>query len=281
VSGVAEHAPFSIGQIQRLIGLSRGVIQHLIDSGFVSPQRGARNEYRFSFREVVLLRTAHELRLAKVPARKILQALRRVREALPAEGTMSELRLSAVGTEVIVQQGDSRFVAISGQLLLDLDSAERGTVAELAVGGIDPPPAPTAKDWFARGEALEEADPLGAEAAYRAALEAEDDFADAYLNLGALLCEAGRCGEAVALYDEALRHCADEPLLHFNRAVALEDMGDMAAAASGYEAALTLNPHLADAHFNLARLQLELGQQQRALRHFNTYRRLLRLEGAE
>ena len=36
------------------------------------------------------------------------------------------------------------------------------------------------------------------------------DHADAYLNLGALLCEARRCDEAVALYDEALERKPDE-----------------------------------------------------------------------
>ena len=40
----------------------------LIASGFVAPSRGPRNEYRFTFREVVLLRTAVELQAARHPA---------------------------------------------------------------------------------------------------------------------------------------------------------------------------------------------------------------------
>ena len=39
----------------------------------------------------------------------------------------------------------------------------------------------------------------------------------AYVNLGAMLCESKRCDEAVALYDDALRHCGDTPLVHFNQ----------------------------------------------------------------
>ena len=67
-------------------------------------------------------------------------------------------------------------------------------------------------------------------------LALDPDHADAYLNLGALLCEAGRCEEAVALYDEALRRKPGEALLHFNRAVALEDQGRPRRRSRAYNA---------------------------------------------
>ena len=67
-----------------------------------------------------------------------------------------------------------------------------------------PPPADAAA-WFSRGEALEASDRRAAEAAYRRVLAIDPGHADAYLNLGALLCESRRFDEAVALYDEALK----------------------------------------------------------------------------
>jgi hypothetical protein len=75
-----EHDPhtYTIRGIQEMLGLSRGVIAGLIASGFVAPSRGPRNEYRFTFREVVLLRTAVALQAAKIPPRKILASLRRL-----------------------------------------------------------------------------------------------------------------------------------------------------------------------------------------------------------
>jgi tetratricopeptide (TPR) repeat protein len=100
------------------------------------------------------------------------------------------------------------------------------------------------------------------------------DHADAYLNLGAMMCEDGRCGDAVRLYDVALQHCPGEALLHFNRAVALEDLQREREALAGYERCLALAPELADAHYNAARLHEQLGQTQRALRHYSAYRRL-------
>ena len=113
-------------------------------------------------------------------------------------------------------------------------------------------------------------------AAYRRVLAIDPGHADAYLNLGALLCESRRFDEAVALYDEALKRKPHEALLHFNRAIALEDRGDAAAALASYHACLRLSPDLADAHYNAARLHQQLGDARQAVRHFNAYRRLQR-----
>ena len=69
----ADASPYTIRGIQEMLGLSRGVISGLIAAGFVTPTRGARNEYRFTFQDVVLLRTAHRLQAAQIPPRKILR----------------------------------------------------------------------------------------------------------------------------------------------------------------------------------------------------------------
>ena len=92
-----------------------------------------------------------------------------------------------------------------------------------------------------------------------------------------MLCEAGRCEEAVALYHEALRHCPDEALLHFN--LARRARGPASAtqeALARYEACLRLAPTFADAHYNAARLHEQLGHASQAIRHYSEYRRLER-----
>ena len=66
--------------------------------------------------------------------------------------------------------------------------------------------------------------------AYSGALEAAPDFTNAYLNLAALLCESGECDEAVRLFTKAIAQRPDEPLLYYNRAVALEDLHRFAEA---------------------------------------------------
>jgi tetratricopeptide (TPR) repeat protein len=277
-----SESPYTIRSIQEMLGLSRGVISSLIAAGFVAPTRGPRNEYRFTFQDVVLLRTAAELQAARIAPRRILQALRRLKEKLPAELPLAGLRISAVGNDVTVKEGGAQWQADSGQLVMDFQFAPvKGSVTFLQR---TPPPAPAqpaaAADAvdaaFSLGEALESTDRRAAEVAYRKVLGLDPDHADAYLNLGALLCEWKRCKEAVALYDEALRRHPEEALLHFNRAVALEDQGRLVDALESYNTSLRLAPELADAHYNAARLHEQLGDAKKALRHLNAYRRLER-----
>jgi tetratricopeptide (TPR) repeat protein len=271
-------APYTLRSIREMLGLSRAVLAGFIDAGFVQPTRGARNEYRFTFQDVVLLRTAQGLNAARIPPRKILRSLKRLKAALPAELPLTGLRITAVGNDIAVRNGSTQWEAESGQLLMDFEVAPvRGAVAFLQH---KPSPGATPRDadeWFVHAEELEEAKAHEeAEAAYRRALELAPAHADAWLNLGALLCEAHRCAEAVALYDQALAHCPDEPLLHFNRAIALEDQGRTREAIASYEACLRLSPDLADAHYNAARLHDQVGNAQKAVRHFSAYRRLQR-----
>ena len=278
MTSATDPSPYTIRAIQDMLGLSRGVITGLIASGFVAPSRGPRNEYRFTFREVVLLRTAVELQAAHIPPRKILASLRKLRATLPAELPLSGLRISAVGNDVTVRDGRSQWQAESGQLVMDFELApSAGSVAFLqrTPARAAPPPADAAA-WFSRGEALEASDRRAAEAAYRRVLAIDAGHVDAYLNLGAMLCDEERFDEAVTLYDAALAAKPDEALLHFNRAIALEDRGDAAAALAAYHACLRLAPELADAHYNAARLHQQLGDARQAVRHFNAYRRLQR-----
>ena len=84
-----------------MLGLSRSAIVRLIEMGFVKPKRGPRQAYLFSFQDVVLLRTAYELRTASIPMAKILRSLRRLKD-LPAEAPLSGLRITAVGNDIAV-----------------------------------------------------------------------------------------------------------------------------------------------------------------------------------
>lgn len=290
----AAVAPYTLRQIEEMLGLGRGAVAGLVAAGYVQPTRGPRNEHRFTFRDVVLLRTAHELRAARIPPRRLLQSLRRLRARLPAELPLSGLRIRAVGSEVVVREGAAQWEAQSGQLLLDLEVAQAasGAVAFLsgakafAVAGtavVAGPAAAAADDsataWFDRGQALEGSDPGAAQQAYRRAIEIDPAHEPAYVNLGALLCETGHCSEALALYEAALTHCPASAQVHFNRAIALEDGGDAESAVASYERCLEFDPLCADAHYNAARLHERLGHAQRAVRHYSAYRRLAGVPG--
>lgn len=272
----AAPTPYTLKRLRDLLGLSRAVVSGLISAGVIAPTRGPGNERHFSFQDLMLLRTAHGLQQAGIKPRKILQALASLKDQLPVEVPLTGLRISAVGGRVAVRDRRGHLEAETGQWLMAFDVKPVGaSVAIIPTAMVaTSPPSPTS-DWFGQGEAFEaDRDAAQAERAYRQALA--DDPADvrSYLNLGALLCDAGRCGEAVALYERALEVAGPHPLLHFNHGVALEGDADPSSALVSYQAALTLDAGVADAHYNVAVLLQRQGDPQGALRHLSAYRRL-------
>ncbi|WMY11258.1 tetratricopeptide repeat protein [Paraburkholderia phenoliruptrix] len=270
---------YSLRSLQSLLGVSRRVLSGLIDAGFVHPSRGRRNELRFSFQDVVLLRTAFQLQSAKVSARKILRALAKLKSELPDELPLSGIRITSVGETVAVKSGQAQWDADSGQHLLDFEVAPiRGDVAFLdSVPRNQENREEQAEEWFALAEQLTETDAVGAEQAYRKVLElSSSPHYDAYTNLGVLLCEAKtRCDEALSIFEDALEHFPEDALLHFNRAVVLEELKRYDAAEAAYQRSIELDPTHADAHFNLARLSEIRGDKQGLVRHLSAYRRLV------
>ncbi len=268
-----DASTYTLRRVQAMLGLSRGVVAGLIAEGFVAPTRGARNEWRFTFQDLMLLRTAHGLRAANIPPRRILRALARLKATLPKELPLTGLRISAIGSDVAVRDRDSgQWQADSGQLLMDFNVAPvAGSVAIIARDEND-----DANAWFERGRALEATDAAAAEAAYAKALTLAPDHADAYVNLGALWCEAGQFVAVVGLSERAVSQCPDVALIHFNLGVALDHLERLKEAQASYERSLVLDPTLADAHYNLARVREQLGDKRGALRHFSAYRRLQR-----
>jgi tetratricopeptide (TPR) repeat protein len=267
---------YTLRRVQELLGMSRAVIEGLIEHRFVTPRRGPRNAWQFDFCDLMLLRTAYSLQMANIPPRKILASLKKLKEKLPEELPLTGLRLTAVGADVVVRDRHGDWAADSGQWLMDFEVAKEGaTVSFLSHA---PSAGQTAQEdadeLVHKGQTLEEADPAAAEKAYRSAIRVAPHHEDAYLNLGALLCAAERFEAAVQIYAEGLAACPACAHLAFNRAIALEDLGDASLAMEDYRHCLALDPTFADAHFNLGRLLENLGDGRGAVRHFNAYRKL-------
>jgi len=268
-------APYTLKRVQDLIGLTPTVVRALVTNRFVTPSRGLRNELRFTFQDLLLMKTAEALRKARVPTRRIVASLESLRASLPADVPLTGLRITSAGTDVAVREAAGVREATTGQLLLDFE-VQVSSDAVVHVADRLPAPAEPAPDWFELGQELEASDAARAEQAYRNALARQPDHVDALVNLGALLCETQRCEEAVSLFEDAVAQGIANALLHFNRAVALEDLGERERAMQAYEAALELDPSLADAHYNLGLLLEGAGDGKGALRHFSAFRRLSR-----
>ena len=71
---------FSVKDVERVLRIPRSAIRTLISGGYVAPKRGRRRQYEFSFQDLIALRTARALILARVSPRRISQALRQLRK---------------------------------------------------------------------------------------------------------------------------------------------------------------------------------------------------------
>ena len=274
---------YSVRDVERVLRLPPDITRNLIKAGFVKPARGARREYRFSFQDLIVLRTARALLDANIPPRRIRRSLENLRRELPQSLPLSGLSISAVGDHVIVREGEARRQVESGQYLLGLDVSLENGVLQVVEHKQEPvqemPSRQPVRDWFSQALTLESSDPPAALAAYRHAVEDDPANAAAWTNWGRLLHEQGRTPEAAALYRRALTHTGPDALLLFNQGVALEDLGKPAAALAAYQSALEEDPDLADCHYNLARLYEALGKPQHAIRHLGQYRRLVSSDG--
>jgi tetratricopeptide (TPR) repeat protein len=261
--------------VSRMLDLPVGEVRRLARAGFVSPRRGPRNELRFSFQDLVLLRAAASLAHARIPRARVRRALRALRGQLPEGRPLAAVRVAAVGDRVVVQDGGASWHPESGQVLLDLGHG--GKVAPVVVAA--PPrrrPPHDAEAWYRWACELEEDAPREAEAAYRKALAMDPEHGGSHLNLGRLLHERGDPRGAEYHYRRALPSPAHRSLAAFNLGVALEDQGLLDEALLAYARALEADRALADAHFNASRILERLGRREDALRHLAEYRRLSR-----
>ena len=261
---------YGVREVEKLLRLPRSTIRALIEAGFVSPARGPRNAWRFSFQDLIVLRTAQALAEAKVPRKRINRSMKELRRHLPESMPLSGLSISAVADKVVVKEGGQRWQAESGQYLL----AFEGDPADGSLSVIQPRATrePGAAEWFDNAVALEEADPEAAREAYERAIAADPALLNAHINLGLLLHRAGRLERAERVYRNAVAACGNDPTVLYNLGVLLEDLGRRDEAAQAYEAALREDPGMADCHYNLALLCEALRRPREAIRHMAQYR---------
>jgi tetratricopeptide (TPR) repeat protein len=260
---------YTVREVSAMLGLSAAQIRSFASKGVLQPERGPRGELRFGFHDLIILRTAGELAAAKVPQRKVQRVLQRLREQLPAERSLTGVRIAADGNRVVVSDGAAMWNPESGQVLFDF------SVEELAERMSSIPRATDeAEELYDVACEVETSSPDQAREVYERLLEIDPDHVDAHVNLGRLLHEDGAPAAAEKHYRRALALDPDHEIAAFNLGVALEDLGRFKDAIDAYLRALELDPQNADAHFNLAGLYERRGEKAAALRHLKTYRNL-------
>lgn len=272
---------YSTREVAKLLDLSAEQVYSYVRAADLDPRRGARGELRFSFQDLVLLRTVRALIEARIPSRRVRRALGRLKEQLPRGRPLTSVRIGVEGQQIVVRDESELWDPESGQgrfdfQVSDLAAGVEPLAREAAAAARERQEELAAEDWYELGYELETSAADEARDAYRRALELEPEHPDAHLNLGRLLHEDGDPAAAAEHYRSAVRARPSDATAHFNLGVALEDLGRPREAAASYRRAIGLDPAYADAHYNLAGLAEREGDRKEALQHLQAYRRLRR-----
>ncbi len=272
---------YSTQQVAELIGMKPTRVRHYVRRRLLRPARSPLGHYRFSFQDVVLLRTAKCMTDACISVRQTNRALEKLQTELKSVASLSAVRIYAHGNAVVVREEDQVWEVESGQMTIDFDiQALAGDVAQIArdnAGGGKPPEELNSDEWYNIGLDLEEIDPRQAPDAYRQAVRLDPENADAHVNLGRLYQLEGDLRLARHHYQCALTARSDHELANYNLGTIFDELDERDNAADFYQRA----PSVPDAHYNLARIRELEGDEVNAKRHLRHYQRLVQLEDLE
>lgn len=269
---------FTARDLSRLLELTVEQVRSYARAGLVAPERGPDGELRFSFQDLVLLRTTQGLIAARVPPRRLRRALQRLKQQLPDGRPLSGVQISAVGDRILVQDGAARWSPESGQSCFDFEGDPGVHVtayAPRAISRAEPATRePDAEEWFELGVGLEATAPDQARDALRRALEIDPHHASARRLLGVLLQAAGQTASAGAHFRLVLLTRPADAAAWLGLGTCLEAHGELADAVRAYRATLEADPSCAEAHYRLAEAYEKLNDPEAALCHLRTYRQL-------
>lgn len=266
---------FTTRQVARLARLSPQRVRRCVYAGFLAPARGPRRRFEYSLKDLMTLRAARVLFDARYSPRRVASVLAVLQEQI-AGRELSSLTFAIEQGRVLVTDGQRRWHADSGQLLLRFERPRNGRKRVRALDAGDSPDEQEAQRAFDRALALEDRSPRDAMAAYRTVLAHDPNVGPAHINLGRLEHESGNFAAAEKHYMAALALSPDEPTTLFNLALLAEDQGQTRLAIRRYQHVLSVAPDLADAHHRLSSLYQALGDRAAARRHLQQYRRLMR-----
>ncbi len=263
---------YTTGDVSGLIGLAPHQVRHYVRRGLIAPPRGTHGEYRFSFQDVVLLRTAKGLLDSRVSVRRAYRVLLKLKQDLAQVKTLTSVRICADGSSVVVRDENAIWNAETGQGHLDFAVRDlAGDVASLAERNLNSHPDLDSDDWYNLGLDLEEVDPDRAPEAYLRAIALDPENADAHVNVGRLYQLKGSLKKAKQHYQRALETMPEHQLALYNLGTLFDELEELDKAVDYYHRAEAIP----DAHYNLARIFELRGDELAALRHLRRYQQLL------
>jgi len=272
----AERAPssqaYSRPAVRRILKISESRLRSWERRGFFEPRE------KFSFNDLIVLKTLQRLRQQRVSAERIKESLDALAKRLDGvKRPLWECKIVPDGRRVAVELPGGRMDAMTGQLMLNFEPSSAKRVETLeGRRGISADRVREAELWFQKGLELEEDDAFlhASIEAYRRALELNPRAAGAWVNIGTLRYRQRKLQEAERCYIEALKISPSYALAHFNLGNICEETDRLDEAVNHYRLALKIQPAYADAHYNLALVYERLGEPMRAAWHWRSYLKL-------
>lgn len=276
-----ERGLYTTRQVSKLTKLSDNQIRNIVNRGLLSPSRGGRSEYLFSFQDIAFLRGIEGLQSEHVSMRKIISALLVAKRKFDAPQAVAKTNFNRVGDRVLIKDQECLWDPITDRLELDFErahEAEHENVVDLWMKDFRIEPSNNlwneheldSDDWYNLGIEWERLDLEEAELAYRKALKLNAGNTDAYVNLGRLTQQSGNLEGALLLYRKALDVEPTNELAHYNIGTIHDELNQIEDAMTHYSHALGL----ADANYNLSQLHADLGDEVRARRFMVAFERL-------
>jgi len=254
---------YSIAELSELLEVSGRILRSWLAAGLIQPCEHRAGVPCFDYSQAAAARKLCQLMASGVPIRSIKGALRQVRKWLPHDtGLLGCLANCASERTLLLRRADGRLTEPGGQLVFDFEESAAPAVAL-------PPQQVTVEDLFEEAYALEAAGRLTKSAAlYQKAIEHEPDDPVLHFNLGNVYYSMGRIDSSIRCYQSAVDH---DP----SYAEAWNNLGNaFGRAGQGYQAltalrqAVACNPNYADGHFNLAETCSEQGHSDEARFHW-------------
>ncbi len=262
---------FTRSEVQRMTGATQRQLDYWARLGLLHP-RARWGERFFSFTDLVAVETLYRLATRGVPARRLRRAMDTLEQQLGrVRAPLASLRISIHGTRIVVHEpgpGRKPIEPLTGQFVLDFETAP----IECKVRALG---KRTTEEWFEFGMARDTSPETLPEAveAYRQAVAAAPEWAEARINLGTSLFQLAWWQESREVFSSAIALDPTNALAHFNLGCVCDRFGDVETAMEAFGAAIALAPQMGDAHLNLALACEKTGRSADALRHFSLYLR--------
>ena len=274
---------YSTQKVAELVGMKPAQVRHFVRRNVLKPGRGPKGEYRFAFQDMVLLRTAKDLIESDISTR-LFRALRKLKAKAGSPAPLSSVRMEAHRGAVVVRNENMLWNVKTGQGCLEFTPASpaRGDEGGLAAlwSGVDEESRNLEEldsdEWRQLGVDLEDWDAGKAFEAYERALELDPGNADAHVNIGRLYQLKGNLKNAKRHYEMAVEAAPHHQLAHYNLGTLFDELSEGELAATFYRKA----PDVPDAHYNLARIFRQRGDELAYRRHRQLYQRLLKRESS-